>query len=62
MSNIRSLCLASSMIILMKLFHTLLHSFHAIFPDIQHTLLLLEFCVGPFSTMPTVPPSVIPEC
>lgn len=62
MSNIRLLCLASSMIILMKLFHTLLHFFHAMFPDIQLTPLLLEFCVGPFSTMPTVSPSVIPGC
>lgn len=34
-SNIRLLHLAASVIFLMKLFHTLLHSFHALFPDIQ---------------------------
>lgn len=34
-SNIRLLHLAASVIFLMKLFHTLLHSFQALFPDIQ---------------------------
>lgn len=62
MSNIRSLHFAVSVIILMKLFHTLLHPFHAIFPGIQLTPLLLEIFVGPFSTIRTVPPSVTPDC
>lgn len=58
----RSLHLTASVILLMKLFHTLLHSSHAIFPNIQLILSLLDLYVGLFNTVAIAPPSVIPDC